>query len=116
MSDRTVWQLARLAECADPDTFESAGAKFLIHVEDAVAEALEADELDEDRIHEIADSAPDVYTFQRWLEFVDLAAWQEDLDDYVPDPSMSNDMSAMAGVALYMIAERLVRALAEDAA
>lgn len=104
-------QLARMAGCGDPDTADSAGSRFLFSVRDAVADAIDNDEMDEDTAHEIADSAPDVYTHQRWLEFVDLAAYQEDVSEYGPT---DDDLTRLAGVALYAIAERLVAALVEE--
>jgi hypothetical protein len=42
--------------------------------------------------------------------FVDLAAWQEDIEEFGP----ITDMEQGAGVALYMIAERLLTAIVED--
>ena len=62
-----------------------------------------------DDIAEVADSAPSVYTAARWAQFADLAAWNEDIADYGP----LDDLTASAGVALYMIAERLAAALVE---
>ena len=105
-------ELVNLAECATPDNETSAGAKFLFHVRDAFIEAIEYDgECDDRSIHEIADSAPDVYTHRRWKEFVDLGAYREDISDLV---SAETSMDDRAGVALYQIAERLVSALVED--
>lgn len=108
----TVYRLAREAECMDPDSDETAGAKFLYHVRDRVAELIEehpgstVDDLG-DSITELADGAPDVYTYTRWLEFVDLGAWQEEIGEY----GEPEDLTAAAGIALYMIAERLAVAL-----
>jgi hypothetical protein len=45
-------------------------------------------------------------------EFTDLCAWQEDITDYT-EPT--GDFIKDAGVALMIIAERLVRALCEQA-
>lgn len=106
-----AWSLAVAAECASPDTLESPGAAFLLSVQDAVNDYDECP--DDDAIHEIADGAPDVYTHKRWQEFVDLAAYSEDLSEWGPiDP---DDLErAVAGVALYQIAERLARALIEE--
>lgn len=61
--------------------------------------------------HEIADSAIPVYTSARWEVFADVRAWREDPSDMDPDAS---DMTNMAGVCLYMIAQRLVSALLEE--
>jgi hypothetical protein len=139
IEQRTTWQLAGLAECATPDAHDgrgfsadqdqtpcdgSAGARFLRHVEDAVREAVEeygvgdTDECTEDGtpwadiVAELADGSPDVYTFTRWQEFVDLAAWQEDASEYGADVT---DMTEQAGVCLYIIAQRLAWNLLAEA-
>lgn len=118
ISEQNAYQLAGLADCASPDSPESDGAKFLESVRDAVVEEIEANGVEdwEDRdgiLHEIADNAPDVYTHTRWSEFVDLAAYNEDISEY---GEYGNDLTQAAAVALYMIAERLVRALFSEAA
>lgn len=115
-TDRTVWQLARLAECADPDSQESEGAAFLRRVEASVSDVLqyaEGDEIDDysQGIHEQADGCVPVYTAHRWTVFADLAAWQEDIEEL----GQPGDMTTAAGYALYMIAERLLSALVEEA-
>jgi hypothetical protein len=123
LATHTSWQLAHLAECSDPDEHDglgfedstrrvgSPGAEFLRGVEDSVKEAVTDGWWDEDSAHEIADSAVPIYTHRMWQTFVDLAAYQEDpseLGDYSDDPNR------MAGVCLYMIADRLARALGEE--
>ena len=121
------YALAGHADCGAPDSDTSAGAEFLYSVRDAVIEAVEqmdpddwnddlaamVEDLNDDRVHEIADAAPDVYTHTRWAEFVDLAAWQEDPTELGADAS---DMEATAGVCLYLIAERLARVILADLA
>ena len=109
------WELAQLADCASPDSEDSAGARMLASVAESVAESLEWDpepyasgDVDP---HEIADGAPSVYTATRWAEFVDLGAYSEDVSELVSDAR--SDLTDAAGVALYMIAERLVFALAD---
>jgi hypothetical protein len=129
LADIKSWTVYRLANEADAGSSDfdpdGAGARFLASVRDDVldrveyattetdaddlADAIEA--LREDAVHEIADAAPDVYTFTRWSEFVDLAAWQEDISEY-GDPAGDN-LTRAAGVALYMIAERLAVAIFE---
>lgn len=117
IQDLNAYFLSGMADAAGPDSPESAGALFLIHVRDAVVEAVNAGRIGADSAedisdvaHEIADSAPDVYTHTRWQEFVDLAAHQEEpeLGEW-PD-----DLTDAAGVALYQIAYRLVVALVEE--
>lgn len=107
----TAYALANMADCGCPDDLDSAGAKMLISVRDSFVECMQEDRLSEEIVHEIADGAPDVYTHTRWREFVDLAAYEEDIEDLSPDVS---DLTACAGVALYTIAERLIHALAEE--
>jgi hypothetical protein len=114
--------LASLADCDWPDSVDSPGAVFLVRVARDVAEWVgQWDTPDDardalsnfgDQAHEIADSAIPVYTHERWQTFDDLAAWREDISEY----GGTDDLTNAAGVALYMIAERLVRALAEELA
>lgn len=122
MHEHSPFQLATLADCYSPDTWDSPGARFLARIARDVADYVADDadgardtigELtDGDAAHEIADGAVPIYTHDRWATFVDLGAYNEDVTEFgEPDGS---DLTAVAGVALYMIAERLVRALAEE--
>jgi hypothetical protein len=114
MNDNTVWRLARLAECADPDTDASPGALFLRRVEDAVRESRQyAEDYDDhnDLVHEIADGAVPVYTFDRWRTFVDLGAWEQDVADLAGG---DDDMTQLAGLALYQAARALADALLSE--
>jgi len=103
MTDHTVWTLARMAGCADPDSDDSPGAKWLRGVADAAADIEGAP----DDLHEYADEEGAISTYTRWQGFTDLAAWQEDADAFGP----IEDMTDGAGVALYGIAQRLLSAL-----
>jgi hypothetical protein len=62
----------------------------------------------------IADEAPDYRTYTCWMEFTDLAAWQEDISE-LGDPSAEDLTVTVASRALYIIAERLVYALIAEA-
>src|SRR4051812_11998356 len=116
----TAHQLSGDADCASPDSPTSAGAHFLTNVRDNVVERVEgfdADDLEalrsevgtvQDVVSEIADEAPNVYTYTLWCQFVDLAAYNEDPTELGADGS---DMEQSARVCLYMIAERLAQAL-----
>jgi hypothetical protein len=134
----TTWHLANLAGCGSPDRPDgigvsppadlstvapSPGALFLRSVADDLAERIAyvfadldpagcdlAREL-EGEVQEVADAAPSVYTFTRWQEFTDLAAWQEDATEL---GASADDLTGAAGVALYVIAERLALALVES--
>lgn len=110
-TERTAYELACMAEVASPDGPDSPGAKWLRYVEQIAMEAIEyGADLGED-VHEYADSAVPVYTYERWQVFVDLAAYEED-DEGLCGPD--DDMTQRAGVALYVIAARLIAALGED--
>lgn len=118
----TSWQLAKLAGCSDPDAHDgigfgdapgtvedaigSPGAQFLRNVEDDVNDR---DEVDEDTAHEIADANVPVYTHELWQTFVDIAAYNEDVTELAGE--VPDDLSKVASIALYMIAERLASAL-----
>lgn len=119
-----VYELASLADCGSPAEGRSRyrrawspGAKFLSDVRDAVVEGIRCGNITDDDswddrgiAHEIADNAPDVYTYGRWREFTDLAAWQEENE---LGEGWGDDLTQAAGVALYQIADRLVHALVE---
>ena len=107
----TPYQLARLADCLEPDSPESPGAKFLERVADDYREAVEYGYDADESPHEIADNAVPVYTHARWETFTDLGAYQEDVTEL---GATGDDLTQCAAVALYMIAERLVRALADE--
>ena len=107
--------MAGMAGCASPDGLDSAGADWLRQVASSAAEVVaEVDDIDDarydDRLHEMADGLVPIYTHNRWQVFVDLAAYQEDVTEFGP----IEDMERAAGVALYIIAERLVAAIIED--
>ena len=108
-----AYTLAGLAGCGEPDSLESAGAEFLNGIAQHFAESEETDEIDCDRWHEIADSAVPIYTYARWQTFTDLSAYFEDVTELGHDGS---DLTEAAGIALYMIAERLCSALANEIA
>jgi len=116
-----VFQLATLADCYSPDSDDSPGAAFLARVARDVADRVNEEagtdvirdlvsDLTEDGAHEIADSAVPIYTHERWQAFVDLGAYNEDTREF----GAMDDLTDAAGIALYLIAERLVRALAEE--
>ena len=116
----TEYDLAREASCGHPANPDSPGAALLTSVRDNIVAAVKNGDLDvrsertwDRTIEETADGAPSDYTYPRWLEFIDLEAWQEIPDDYDAEPG---DMTALAGIRLYMIAKRLCQALLESLA
>lgn len=119
------YDLASMADCAAPSQGASrrrrtwsAGARFLSAVRDGVVGSIRDGQITPDNhdsygrdvVAEIADGAPDVYTHARWLQFVDLAAYQEESDAVGEWP---DDLTDVAGIALYQIAERLCVALVD---
>ena len=83
MSDRTLWDLKVLAECARPDSETSAGGQLLRAVEATVAEWLRdgiAGDV-EDAANEIGTNAPSPYYGELWAEFVDVEAYLEDVPE-----------------------------------
>ena len=101
-----AYALADLADVTAPDSPTSPGAAWLATV------AACADGLDPDTIGETADSLVPVYTHKRMRVLVDLAAYREDLSD--AGLTTTDDMVSMAGVALYLVAERLLSALVRE--
>src|SRR5574343_1275915 len=103
--------LAKMADCASPDSLESMGARFLTAVAEVTVEATEYDD-DRDEIPwTAADQCVPIYTYDVWHTFVDLGARQEDPTDYGADGS---DMEQAAKVCLFAIGERLAAAVLED--
>jgi hypothetical protein len=116
-----AFQLARLADCSSPDTLESAGARFLLGVQEDVAETVDyytdgsTDDQRTEDSHEIANNAVPIYTHDLWLTFVDLGAYNEDLDEVCfPWGNLQDDSENYPHTALYLIAERLATALLDD--
>ena len=122
------WLLARTSECAQPDGHEKEGASFLTGVfasfecavkndvdvaDDADADALRG-ALDDFDWHEYADGAVPTYTHAKWQTFVHLAAYEEDVTELVD--SRKVDGESVANAALYVIADRLFRALSDELA
>jgi hypothetical protein len=74
------YELARIAECAEPDSKDSPGAEFLRGIADAVAEV---DQPKDDAIdtiaYDIANAAVEAlpYSYDLWRTFIDLGAYRE---------------------------------------
>ena len=101
-----------LADCHAPDALDSPGAHLLLWVRDEVLRIWS--ELNEetrakvyDELDLIASKAADQRSPQRWAEFVDLAAYEQEPDyGYWPE-----DLTEAAGAALEQIANRLAKRL-----
>jgi hypothetical protein len=126
VAEMSVFELADWADCLSPDKKDSPGAKLLDHTRTQILYRIKnwresnpdaslvevVDALDED-YWQVADEAPSIYTHERWQEFVDLGAYQE-------EPEISGvwpkDLTEAAGYALYQIADRLARRIAQEIA
>lgn len=116
MKDTSAYILADMAQCESPDAHGSPGAKFLNSVRDEVLRAINEgrialDDFDHSgQLHAIADDAPSIWTHERWQQFVDLGAYNEEPEC---DDAWPTDLNQAAAIALYQIADRLTRALCE---
>lgn len=112
--------LANMTDTGKPDTNESPGAVWLVHIADAAEELAEEvrDARDlEDAVHECADQLVPVYTHEMWQVFVDLTAYNEEDESGLMAECMADDaadMTRAAMVALYQIAYRLLTSLLES--
>lgn len=116
-----IQRLAKDAGCCGPDSVTSPGASFLRLVAGDVIERVEymieqdadLESVDwEDEAHEAADSCVPIYTYEMWKTFVDLCAWQEDINETFPIADIDG-MNDMAQIALFIIGERLARSVLE---
>lgn len=113
---KSVYELARLADCATPDALDSEGAEMLDNVRREVIEAFQYDSWGSyptDTVHQIADSCVPIYSHRRAVAFADLSAWQEMIDGQIA-PYENIDLVQFMGVALYQICERLAFSLFEE--
>jgi hypothetical protein len=108
--------LARLAECAEPDSRVSEGADFLALVRDKVV----------DLVQEYGEVAPYREAIQdaaaeagksadlgvKWRQFVDLGAYKENLTEFgTPSPDTPE---GHADLALFFIGFRLAKTLLDE--
>ncbi len=117
-----VWSVACLSGMADCSEPEGDGTGYLIGIADAFVELVEYaapvhprdfDRAFDDRSHELADGAIPVYTARKWAVFTDCGAYSEDVSELVSGKkSITGD--DIANAALYQIADRLLRGLAEE--
>ncbi|WAB08774.1 OCR-like antirestriction protein [Streptomyces phage Andris] len=114
-------KLAELAGSPDiPESRVSEGADFLARARDAVVDRVQAAEKEGEDLQsvreaiqgEVSDAAPSGDIDQKWRQFVDLAAYKEDLSDH---GALKDDTpSGHADIALMAIAHRLAVALLDQ--
>lgn len=105
----SVFELAGLAGVSLPDRSDSPGALFLVGVRDEVVDHW--DGLSPDLLHQIAEDAAAVSTYEMWQQFVDLEGWQFDVTDLIGDRISGRELTEHVKVVLYAVADRLVDAL-----
>lgn len=115
LEEQETYSEFTLANMASASFDSEVGASFLKSVRDSFVEYASYDEDGttdwDDATHEIADGAVPVYTSDLWKTFEAMGAWTEDVTELGEIASMVKG----AQIALFLIAERLVRALAEEA-
>lgn len=105
----SVNELAGMADVVSPDSATSPGGEWLDLVARSMDDLAGYDDIEEG-ITEIADGCVPIYTHNRWQVYVDLGAYTEDVTEFGP----IEDMEQAAGIALYLIAERLLTALIDE--
>jgi hypothetical protein len=106
--------LARLAQCAEPDSRVSEGADFLALVRDKVVDLVqEYGEVSTPYREAIQDAAADIGSEAepsvKWRRFVDLSAYKENVTEFGrPSPDTPE---GHADLALFFIGFRLASAL-----
>lgn len=112
----TVYELSVMASTMDPDGPDSPGGRFLSDCFESWEESRDQYEDADRMIWEIAESAVPVSDYSCWLTFTDLGAWREDLSDHDLSQSTSRDadLTSIARLALFLIAERLISSLEFD--
>ena len=114
IKELSVYALARLAGCSDPDSLTSPGAEYLDTVRTSFVEAIEYSQQENpDWPSRCADESADPdsvvpYTAEMWKTFVDLAAYFEGIE------TGETTLEAMAKRALYQVGYRLFQALAQE--
>lgn len=116
MKDLSVDELTVLADCYSHPPANSPGAKFLLRVRDsflaAYAKHSEFATLVNDfrRISLHVADFPEHQLKEKWQVFVDLGAWEEDVERQ----SAASTMNDRATQTLSRVAERLLYSLYED--
>jgi hypothetical protein len=106
--------LARLAQCAEPDSRVSEGADFLALVRDKVVDLVEwFGDVSTPYREAIQDAAADIGSGAepgvKWRRFVDLSAYKENVTEFgTPSPDTPE---GHADLALFFIGFRLASAL-----
>jgi hypothetical protein len=112
--------LARMADCASPDSQESPGAVWLRRVAsdlDELLEAIAGGAEPSDSVFEFVDQALPIYTHELWKVWVDLAGYN--LSDQAAEEWGIGENASMedrARIGLLFCAEGLLMALLDDAA
>lgn len=112
LSAYNAHQLAGLADCYSPDSPDSPGAQYLALVRDSIVEAYRytvehGNTFDRDDLHEVVDGCVPVYTHNLWQTFLDLGAYNVDVDDYSPD------LEHYPAIAVYTVGETLAYSIVD---
>jgi hypothetical protein len=105
----TVFEMAHITDCGQPNSAASPGADFFINVQCALIDWLEFED-GVVPVAELADGALTVYTHPIWLQFVDLCAYNEELG---LEMALGSSMTQQAQYVLVSIAERFLYNICE---
>jgi hypothetical protein len=111
----TAYELSVMASTMDPDASASPGGRFLLDCWSSWNESRSEYDDVERMIWECADCVVPISDYSCWLVFTDLGAWREDLSEHDLSHSMGDgDLTGIARLAVFLIAERLMTALEFD--
>jgi hypothetical protein len=110
-----AYELAALADVAHPESSTSEGTIWLEDIWETYDSSRDQyDDIDR-MIWETADGSVPISDYNCWQVFTELCLWREDLSDYVTTASVQADVTSVARVALFLVADRIIRILEDYA-
>jgi hypothetical protein len=106
----SVYELASIAECGQPDSAASPGADLIMNAQLGLIDWLQFPDDEVVPVAELADAAVTPYTHPLWLQFVDLCGYDEEL---ATEMALGSTMTQQAQYVLCSIAERFLYNICE---
>ena len=110
LKDLSVFDMARITECGQPDSAASPGVDLFMNAQLALIDWLEFPDDEVVPVVELADAAVTPYTHPLWLQFVDLCGYDEEL---ASEMALGSTMTQQAQYVLCTIAERFLYNICE---
>jgi hypothetical protein len=101
----SIFEMATIANCAQPDAADGAGAELFINIQFALLDWIAFEDGKPVPVSELADGAQEVYTHKIWLQFIDLCGYNEEL---ALEMALGSTMTQQAQYVLGSIAERFI--------